>query len=71
MFVKSTVEFAKINGISVLAEGVETYDEMITVIDIGVDFIQGFYTGRPTYDPIEEIDAEIKSQIMAANPLLY
>lgn len=71
MFVKSTVEFAKINGISVLAEGVETYDEMITVIDIGVDFIQGFYTGRPTYDPVTEIDAEIKSQIMAANPLLY
>lgn len=71
MFVKSTVEFARINNISVLAEGVETYDEMLTVIDIGVDLIQGYYTGRPTYDPVVEINKDVKEQIMAANPLLF
>ncbi len=69
MFVRSTIDFARLNNIKVLAEGVETYDEMITVIDFGVDYIQGFYTGRPSFRPLAQIDPEIKRQIMDANPL--
>ena len=70
MFVRSTIEFAKANGIKVLAEGVETNDEMITVIDLGVDYIQGYYTGRPSPEPVKEIDPDIKNEIARANPLL-
>jgi EAL domain-containing protein (putative c-di-GMP-specific phosphodiesterase class I) len=47
----------------VLAEGVETLEELRTVIDLGVDLIQGFYTGRPTPVPASEINEEIASQI--------
>lgn len=34
-------------GIKVLAEGVETKEEMDTSIECGVDYLQGYYLGRP------------------------
>ncbi len=70
MFVKSTIEFAKMNNIKVLAEGVETYEEMRTVIEFGVDLIQGYYTARPAEDPIREIPENIKNEIISENLLL-
>jgi len=68
-FVRSIIEFAKLNGILVLAEGVETSNELHTLIDLGVDFIQGFYTGRPAPVPASYIDEEIRQEIIDANPL--
>ncbi|MBE5815773.1 MAG: EAL domain-containing protein [Clostridiales bacterium] len=69
MFVRSTIEFARLNQIMVLAEGVETSEEMRMAIDLGVDLIQGYYTGRPAPDPIGAIKEEIRQEIIAANPL--
>lgn len=69
MFVRSTVEFAKLNGIKVLAEGVESYNEMRTAIDLGVDYIQGYYTARPAPEPIAAIPEDIRREIIEANPL--
>ena len=69
MFLRSTIEFAKMNNIKVLAEGVETSNELRMVIDLGVDLIQGFYTGRPAPDPIPAIAPEIRKEIVEANPL--
>lgn len=62
-FVRSIIDFAHDNGIRALAEGVETGDELIECLRLGVDLIQGYYTGRPQRVPISEIDPEIKSQI--------
>lgn len=69
MFVRSTIELARLNNIKVLAEGVETSEELRTVIDYGVDYIQGYYTGRPAPDPISKIDDDVKNEILRANPL--
>ncbi len=69
LFVRSTVEFAKLNNILVLAEGVETSNELHTVIDLGVDLVQGYYLGRPVLDPIAEIPADIRQEILDSNPL--
>ena len=71
LFVRSTVEFARINNIMVLAEGVETSNELHTVIDLGVDLIQGYYTGKPAPEPVPAINTEIKQEIVQANPLYY
>ncbi len=68
-FVRSTIEFAKLNGIMVLAEGVETSNELHTLIDLGVDLVQGYYTGRPAPEPIPHIADEIRTEIQQANPL--
>ena len=67
MFVKSTIEFARINNIKVLAEGVETYEEMKTVIEYGVDLIQGYYTARPAPDPIGAIPENIRREVINEN----
>ncbi len=69
MFVKSTIDFARMNNIKVLAEGVETSNEMRILIDLGVDLIQGYYTGRPIAEPISEISVEVRKEILDANPL--
>ncbi|MBQ8196407.1 MAG: EAL domain-containing protein, partial [Oscillospiraceae bacterium] len=69
MFVRSTIEFARLNGIKVLAEGVETSNELRMVIDLGVDLVQGYYTARPAPQPIPAISDDIRKEIQEANPL--
>ena len=66
-FVKSIVEFATSNGVKTLAEGVETSAELKMVIDLGVDLIQGYYTAKPSLDIIENIDEDIKAEIIASS----
>lgn len=58
-FLTGIIDFARLNNIKVLAEGVETYDEMSVTIRRGVDYIQGFYTARPQ----KEIEADIPDTI--------
>ena len=67
MFVKSTIDFAQHNYIKVLAEGVETIEELNAVIEYGVDLIQGFYTARPAPQPLEELPENIRCDIIEAN----
>ena len=62
-FVKNIVSYASKSNISVLAEGVETEEELRTVIGIGVNLIQGFYTGRPGKEAAQKIDDEIRAKI--------
>ena len=69
MFVKNTVEFAEQNNIQCLAEGVETKEEMETVISYGVDLIQGYYTAMPSEQVIQEIDPKIVKEILEANQI--
>ncbi len=67
LFVRNTIDFAHQNGIKVLAEGVETSEELRTVIDYGVDLIQGFYTGRPSEVPVRTIHESVRQEILAEN----
>lgn len=69
MFVKNTVEFAEQNNIQCLAEGVETKEELETVISYGVDLIQGYYTAMPSEQVIQEIDPKIVKEILEANQI--
>ena len=63
MFFRSTVEFARMNSILVLAEGVETSEELKCVKSLGADLIQGYYTGRPAPAPLAELDPKIKKEL--------
>lgn len=45
------VQISSSKNILVIAEGVETYGEMETVIKCGVDLLQGYYFGKPSFDP--------------------
>lgn len=64
LVVKGVIDFARMHDIKVLAEGIETKDELCKVIEMGVDYIQGYYTGRPAAEPISEIDETIKQIIL-------
>lgn len=61
--IMNLVSYAGMHNALVLAEGIESRDEMITVIDCGVDLLQGYYIDRPGFEPkpvpnriVEEID---------------
>ena len=66
-FVKDIIEFSHDNNILALAEGIETAEEIETVINLGVDLIQGYYTARPSEKIIKDIPAAIKAEIVKYN----
>ncbi|MEQ8966620.1 MAG: bifunctional diguanylate cyclase/phosphodiesterase [Azospirillaceae bacterium] len=51
MFVASIVQLARVLGIMVVAEGVETERELAVCREIGCDLVQGYLIARPTLDP--------------------
>ena len=46
--VASTADFCKQAGIKVIAEGIETEEELKTLIKLGIPYGQGYYLARPT-----------------------
>ncbi len=62
-FAREIIEFCHDNDILALAEGVETAEELRTVILLGVDLIQGYYTARPNAVIADSIPYEIKQEI--------
>lgn len=64
--VKSLVEFSKTANISLIAEGVETREELVTLIDLGVQYAQGYFLRRP--DPeFSGIDRGTRDLIIELN----
>ena len=61
--VREVVDFCRENGIMSLAEGVETSEELRTVILMGIDLIQGFYTAMPSPEILKEIPFKIRAEI--------
>ena len=51
MIINNLVKLARTKQILVLSEGVETEEEMKTVIACGVDLMQGYYLSRPLFEP--------------------
>lgn len=45
--VRSFVHFARMSGVSVIAEGIEKPAELGTLMGLGIRFGQGYYLGRP------------------------
>ncbi len=62
-FVREIISFCHDNDILALAEGVETSDELATVIHLGADLIQGFYTGKPSPMFAGEINTAVRGEI--------
>jgi len=56
LLVRSLSEFANYSQIHIIAEGIETREELVTLIDIGVHFGQGYFIQRPQSNlyPIRE-----------------
>ena len=39
-------------GIRVIAEGIETEDEMRCLRDLGIELMQGYWFGRPLFEAV-------------------
>lgn len=52
---RALYRLAKESGIEVLAEGVESSLELEMIESIGVDYIQGYYFGKPNAEPLRRI----------------
>ena len=65
--VTNMISFAKSHGIKTLGEGVETRGELETVITLGIDLIQGYYTSKPNAVLLLDIPADIKNEILDIN----
>lgn len=62
--VANLVEFCHNKGVKVVAEGIEASNDLATVIAMGIDYAQGFYLGRPTFE-FAIIDPELQNEIQA------
>ncbi len=61
------VNFCHENGIEILAEGIETSQEMRTVIQLGADYLQGYYISRPKPVFLLEVAPSVKEEIIHVN----
>ena len=65
--VSGFIEFIHENGYLALAEGVETYEELKTMIQLGSDLIQGYYVSRPKPIMLFEISDSVARDIQTLN----
>ncbi|MDE5860771.1 MAG: GGDEF and EAL domain-containing protein [Ruminococcus sp.] len=61
--IENIVKLSRTRNIKVLAEGVETESELKTVIECGVDLLQGYFINRPVFEP-QPITQEVVDKIM-------
>lgn len=66
-FVKSIQELSKSLGCKIIAEGIETKDELKSIQSLGISHGQGYLLGRPEEEPVISISEDIHESI---NPLL-
>jgi len=52
---KALYNLAKEQQITVLAEGIETLEELNTIKSIGVDLAQGYYFAKPSSEPVRKV----------------
>ena len=62
--VKNIISYAHQRNIMVLAEGIETTKQLKSLIEYGVDLLQGFYLAKPDFDAVEQIDEAKKDEII-------
>ncbi len=65
--VANMIDFAKRHGIRTLTEGIETRGELETVITLGIDYVQGYYTGRPNPVVLSDLAPDIKNELLDIN----
>ncbi len=65
--VTSIIEFCRENQLTSLAEGVETIQELKTVIRLGVDLVQGYCTSKPKPLFLNKISADVRDEIIKTN----
>lgn len=64
--VKGMVEFSRVSNIFLIAEGIETYEELNTLVKLGVQYGQGYLIQKPNSEVLE-IRQEILQMLKKIN----
>lgn len=64
--VKGMVEFSKLAGICLIAEGIETFEEMETLVNLGVQYGQGYIIQKPDSE-LREISPKLLQVLRTIN----
>lgn len=64
--VKGMVELSKASNISLIAEGIETYEELDTLVNLGVQYGQGYLIQMPSAE-VKEIGQEVLNALKKIN----
>lgn len=64
-FVLSIQNIAEKSGTRVVAEGIETHAELITLRDLGVACGQGYHVAKPHANPTKTISAEVAKTLLS------
>ncbi len=65
--VSNLINLAKQKNIKVIAVGIESYEELEYAIHLGVDYVQGFYIGRPEKTLMNSLAEDIVQKIQRIN----
>lgn len=68
-FVGSILRMAKASQARIIAEGIERTEELATLVEMGVDLLQGYLFSRPTEHPVSKV-REYLSKFKPVSPLL-
>ena len=63
-FVRSIQEIANKSGARIIAEGIESEQELLTIRDVGIAFGQGYHITRPQNQPTTQIPPHIKQTLV-------
>ena len=65
-FLRDFVISAHKNNVKIIALGIERSSQLELAIELGVDYLQGFYITHPSFDIVDEMDENLKRQILEA-----
>ncbi|MEA4849531.1 MAG: GGDEF domain-containing protein, partial [Clostridiaceae bacterium] len=64
--VKGMVEFSKVSNIFLIAEGIETYEELDVLVNLGVQYGQGYLIQEPDSE-VQEIRQDVLQELKKIN----
>ncbi|MBM7614871.1 EAL domain-containing protein [Alkaliphilus hydrothermalis] len=66
---KSFQQFSKTTGIKLIGEGIETYDELKTLMEIGIEYGQGYFFQRPQPNMVP-LDLKVLNVLHSINDII-
>lgn len=58
IIVKNTIQICRDLGITIIAEGIESREELTVLRDFGLNLFQGYYFAKPAFEAIADISTE-------------
>lgn len=68
--VENLLSYAKSRGICTIAEGVESREDLEVLLDLGIDYVQGFFLAKSSFLPTEHAPAAKEEILYAQKKLL-